>query len=444
MRRQTDIHADSRGDTINMRKRLLAAISLLGLIMALVAPGPAAAITFDQPAFLDRWTYTDQPVAEGAVSRTWIWGPGPIAGGINEPYAESPGGMRRVQYFDKSRMEITDPNADQSSIWYVTNGLLVVEMVTGQLQVGDNSFESRPLAASNVAGDQVDHPDSPTYATVSVLLGMPATSVGETIIATADAVGGTGTNPVFANAGVTASHYVAETDHTVASVFWDFMNSSGLVSVNDANIQGPLFPDAFYATGLPITEAYWTTIPVGGVDKDVLFQCFERRCLTYTPTNEPGWQVEAGNVGQHYQQWRYGGVVNQDVTVFLVAIGDEGQSGDLIGCNDSIVPITRTIPGDVDPIVGALEELLSIPGPDFGESGLSTAFYAWNVTVDSVTVENGKATVQMSGDIQIAGVCEEPRIRAQLEETVLAFATVDQVEFFINGQSLNEILMSQQ
>ncbi|MEZ4570631.1 MAG: hypothetical protein R2849_09955 [Thermomicrobiales bacterium] len=33
-------------------------------------------------------------------------------------------------------------------------------------------------------------------------------------------------------------------------------------------------------------------------------QCFERRCLTYTPDNAPGWQVEAGNVGQHYYEWR--------------------------------------------------------------------------------------------------------------------------------------------
>jgi hypothetical protein len=27
--------------------------------------------------------------------------------------------------------------------------------------------------------------------------------------------------------------------------------------------------------------------------------------LTYTPGNSVGWQVEAGNVGQHYYRWRY-------------------------------------------------------------------------------------------------------------------------------------------
>ena len=46
---------------------------------------------------------------------------------------------------------------------------------------------------------------------------------------------------------------------------------------------------------------------VGGVERDVLLQCFERRCLTYTPSNPDGWKVEMGNVGRHYYAWRYGG-----------------------------------------------------------------------------------------------------------------------------------------
>jgi hypothetical protein len=38
----------------------------------------------------------------------------------------------------------------------------------------------------------------------------------------------------------------------------------------------------------------------------VLFQAFERRILTYTPCNEAAFQVEMGNVGLHYYDWRYG------------------------------------------------------------------------------------------------------------------------------------------
>jgi hypothetical protein len=41
------------------------------------------------------------------------------------------------------------------------------------------------------------------------------------------------------------------------------------------------------------------------VVQDVLMQCFERRCLTYTPANPLAWRVEMGNVGLHYYSWRY-------------------------------------------------------------------------------------------------------------------------------------------
>ena len=84
------------------------------------------------------------------------------------------------------------------------------------------------------------------------------------------------------------------------------MNSTGAVWQNEALEEDALFLNPFYATGLPISEAYWTEVNVAGVAQDVLVQCFERRCLTYTPGNDAGWQVEAGNVGLHYWVWRYG------------------------------------------------------------------------------------------------------------------------------------------
>jgi hypothetical protein len=64
--------------------------------------------------------------------------------------------------------------------------------------------------------------------------------------------------------------------------------------------------DWVFVMGYPITEPYWTTVRVGGVEKDVLVQVFERRALTYTPSNDAAFRVEMGNVGQHYFRWRYG------------------------------------------------------------------------------------------------------------------------------------------
>jgi YD repeat-containing protein len=78
-----------------------------------------------------------------------------------------------VRYFEKSRMEISDPAGDPSSPWYVTNGLLVVELVTGQMQIGLSSFHSRQPPEVNVAGDP-DDADGPTYATFGGLRALTA------------------------------------------------------------------------------------------------------------------------------------------------------------------------------------------------------------------------------------------------------------------------------
>ncbi|HET9015412.1 MAG TPA: hypothetical protein VFN57_07435, partial [Thermomicrobiaceae bacterium] len=81
-----------------------------GILLALAAVTPSSAATapaFASASFQSTWARTDGPVASGAVSRTWMWGPAADSGPLLEPYAESPGGQRLVQYFDKARLELT-------------------------------------------------------------------------------------------------------------------------------------------------------------------------------------------------------------------------------------------------------------------------------------------------------------------------------------------------
>lgn len=285
--------------------RLLSACALLIVMLATTAP--AAAVAPGNDAFERTWARTDKPVANGEVARTWMWGPEANTPLLPEDYAEGPGGQRLVQYFDKSRMEITsDPNVPRDSPWYVTNGLLVKELVTGQMQVGASAFLPRQPANVNVAGD-VNDPDGPTYATFAGLLDEPALPDGVPIVQRLSRDGTVTTDPLLAGRGVTAASRVSVPgiDHQVASPFWAFMNAEGMVFENGVTQNARLFLNPFYATGYPIAEAYWATVRVAGVAQDVLIQCFERRCLTYTPGNAPQWQVEAGNVGAHYYAWRY-------------------------------------------------------------------------------------------------------------------------------------------
>src|SRR5690349_11547588 len=88
---------------------LLAICTGLGVV---VQPTPVAAESPANPFFETVWKRTDAPVQQLAVSRTWVWGPEAISAPAGEPYADSPGGTRLVQYFDKSRMEINNPDGD--------------------------------------------------------------------------------------------------------------------------------------------------------------------------------------------------------------------------------------------------------------------------------------------------------------------------------------------
>ena len=120
-------------------------------------------------AFGELWNRTDRPVAEGADGRSWMWGPKSFATG-SEAYTESPGGRRVVQYWDKSRMEITNPVANRDELWFVTNGLLAKELVSGQLQTGQvRTSSSASRRHMPVVGDPTGAVAAPSYAAVSVM-----------------------------------------------------------------------------------------------------------------------------------------------------------------------------------------------------------------------------------------------------------------------------------
>lgn len=295
--------------TVHKRMRWIGAVIVLIAVMMPVLA--ASAQISDEPAFNRTWERTDYPVATGQVSRTWMWGPEPFTTLGNEEYTEAPGGERLVQYFDKSRMEITNPLGDPNSIWFVTNGLLVTEMTSGYMQFGDDDFTYVGPADVNVAGDTDDW-EAPTYETIGWNIEEGYSfSDGQPIGAVIDWFGYNSSlsdewADYLTGYGVTAGPYSPETGKHTASVFWEFMTSEAMVFESGNYFYDKLFENPYYATGLPIDQAWWAEVKVAGTYKWVLIQCFERRCLTYTPDNPPGWQVEAGNVGQHYFAWRYG------------------------------------------------------------------------------------------------------------------------------------------
>src|SRR5690242_12211494 len=112
-------------------------VSLLALVLLLVAAvQPALAAPDAASAFRRVWERQDKAVDEQRANRSWTWGRlvSPVILGTaitREPFADISGGSREVLYFDKSRMEINDPSADPNATWYVTNGLLPIELISG-------------------------------------------------------------------------------------------------------------------------------------------------------------------------------------------------------------------------------------------------------------------------------------------------------------------------
>lgn len=137
------------------------------------------------------------------------------------------------------------------------------------------------------------------------------------------------------------------------------------------------------------------------------------------------------------------GATEQMVQIVLIALEDNGQSGTLVGCGDSAIPINVTIPRTQGVLRAALEKLFSAKQQFYGESGYYNALYQSNLQVDRVSIEQGKATIHLTGTVMLGGTCDVPRVEAQIEQTALQFSTVNDVEVFVNGTPLDEVLSSQ-
>ncbi len=257
-------------------------------------------VGFADSTFERTWNRADKPVQDGRAARSWLWGP-QLANGEYEPYN---GGTRLVQYFDKSRMEINNPSADRAQPWYVTNGLLVMEMVTGRLQTGDSTFEQRGQSDEALGGDPRAINDlSPGYGALNGVLARQPDRTGQAITAHLKRDGALA--GIDAPAAATYATYIDQTGHNIPGVFWNFMNQSGTVYESGRFVNGKVM-DWVFAFGYPVSDAYWIRAKLGGRETWMLVQAFERRILTYTPSNSAAFQVEMGNVGQHYRRWRYG------------------------------------------------------------------------------------------------------------------------------------------
>lgn len=133
------------------------------------------------------------------------------------------------------------------------------------------------------------------------------------------------------------------------------------------------------------------------------------------------------------------------VKVAVIATGDAGAKGPKIGCDDSVVFINRNVAATTMPLNAAFQELFSLntEKPTDGSNTYYNVIYKMQtgdgkLKFDHATIESGVAKIYLTGAMSgLGGVCDSPRVPAQIEYTAKQFATVTSVETYLNNNKVD-------
>ncbi len=139
--------------------------------------------------------------------------------------------------------------------------------------------------------------------------------------------------------------------------------------------------------------------------------------------------------------------------IFMIKLEDAGKNGIEIGCSDSVVPVElymdAKLAGDyIDDIEVALNYLLNIKESTYtspSNEELYNSLHNSNLIVTQVLYDdfNNAIEVNLSGDLNMGGVCDHPRIEAQLKQTIANFGDFDDITITIDYEGLDELLSLQ-
>ena len=130
-----------------------------------------------------------------------------------------------------------------------------------------------------------------------------------------------------------------------------------------------------------------------------------------------------------------GGKIYTTVNIYLIGMGTGS-----VGCGDQAVPVQRNVPATAAPLTAALNALLSLHDQYYGQSGLYNALYQSHLSVQNITRNGSTWYIYLRGTTQLGGVCDVPRVEAQLMRTALQFSTVKTAYYYINGVPLKTAL----
>ena len=152
-----------------------------------------------------------------------------------------------------------------------------------------------------------------------------------------------------------------------------------------------------------------------------------------TGSNAPGSTSPGAGTGEA------SGAASAGIAVYYVALDDGGRSGVRFGCNDSLVAVHNADSTISEPLQAAMSRLLSGPGAP-PASGLYNALAASSLRYVSGYLDGTTVVVNLTGAVQPGGVCDLPRIEAQLTHTAVTAAGAVRAEIYVGGVPLADVL----
>lgn len=132
------------------------------------------------------------------------------------------------------------------------------------------------------------------------------------------------------------------------------------------------------------------------------------------------------------------GSSSEFITFFLIAVGDNGASGQPGGCGDSLVEVSLPLESVTDqPLSTSVGALLRVKDQYYGDMELYNPLWQSDLTLESAgVIEGGIAQIALTGQLNPAEQCDPQRIREMLEATAKAVPGVQTVNITLNGQPL--------
>ena len=134
------------------------------------------------------------------------------------------------------------------------------------------------------------------------------------------------------------------------------------------------------------------------------------------------------------------GVDSGEASLTFFQLNEGSDENGTIGCGDRARWVRVKIPKGREPLRFTLDLLLRHGKALAEQHGLYHPLSSSHLKVGRVALLDGEAVVELKGRFAIGGVCDTPRVMAQLEQAVLQFPKIKKVRFYVNDVTISALL----